>query len=797
MNSLLLYLSLQSLCLHLNAFDISDLSKSIACGTNGWKMVYRQTASNGGFPRGNWCYPNFCSYTPFFTSDYLKFDDLESYQISNGGWAFTMAWDRKYYIQWEQGENPLHVSSSSDSTWERSSYYSTFAQSELMNQYGRMDFNGLGKSDARGIAFDGGSEGGAYYAIGVSQDMDLMDFRDGIPGFLALSGFNYTAKKVELWVWKPDCGNWEERWEPSVSPTLVPTPIPTQNPTVVPTKQPTEHPTEVPTNAPTVNPTIAPTENPTLFPTAAPTQIPTLAPSAAPTMIPTESPTLTPTRYPTDIPTMVPTQNPTESPTNAPSPTPTNSPSRGPTRDPTYSPSPSPSVSPTSSPTNIPTELPSPSPTLSPSVTPTSNPSLSPTATPTSMPTLQPTSIPTANPTTASPTHIPTNKPTDYPTNDPTAPPTENPTMKPTQRPTSEYGGNPIVSVNTDREPVSLIIITSVALLLFIIFLMFTFWLCMTKRVPRFSVCDNARGKSRKKKLTKYISSESDRESDFSSPEKQTKRRNSPMELYVVTPAGESCSSVSEGNSLVEMNNGAQYYDNEQEQKVNSPKLIFSTIATKVITPDAYENSESTSQSYPIIDPSLVIQDSSRPQPSNISDQPFGSDVKNALSEYLTPRETSDFQEKEFCKARETRQVPNMELEKRDTRAIQNDRLSSSENNGSEGENSNSNSVVASLQKDLHPDHVSSHLGVGRILSGPQGERNAKSIEYAASPGEDIPQRKQTFGTGYLNNLRIGDSYNVEPLLVIGESTEENDIFGNDLKVSEAKSAEVTFDKVN
>lgn len=812
MNALLRNFSLQFLCLLLNAFDISELSYSDECGTDGWELVYRQTASHGGFQHGTWCTTSKCSYTPCCNNDILDFNNLEAYKADSGAWAFTLVWDNEYFIQWEQGDNPVYTSANSISNWAQTAYYYTLTVSDVMNQYGRMDFNGLGMSADPGITFDGGSSAGAYYAIGVSTDMQLMDYEDGIPGFISLSGFNYTANFVQLWVWKPECGDWWVQQEPSVSPTWVPTPIPTQNPSMAPTNQPTTHPSDVPTEAPTVNPTmiptVQPTEIPTPFPTSVPsttpTQMPTLSPTASPTVNPTESPTPVPTMHPTDIPTTVPTVIPTKSPTSAPTPTPTNMPSRGPTRDPTPSPSPSPSVSPTSYPTDIPTNIPSPSPTLSPSVTPTSNPTFSPTDNPTFIPTLKPTSIPTANPTTAYPTYNPTNYPTEQPTNDPTAPPTDHPTAKPSQRPTSELPPA-LVSVNTDREPFSLIIITSVALLLFIIFLMFTFWLCMTKRVPRFSLCENARGKSWKKRSAKYVNSisfdrSSHSHSDFEPQKKQTKRRDSQIELYVVTPQGECESSFTEGTSLVEINSETPPYYSKQQQNLNSPILIYSAIATNVITPDTYERSDSSSQFNPIIDPSLVIQDSTRPQQIVIPQESSASSVKNALSEYLTPRETIELQESEFCKARETRQVTNIELfaprETRELRSLQNGGLNPIEDNVSEGENSTSDSCESSLLSDLQPNTVSSHLDVQRIFSGPQGEMNTKSNEYATSPGENIAQRKQTIGTRYLNNLRIADSFIVGPLGT-GEVAEENDIFGIDSRVYEAKGAQVEFDKVN
>jgi len=353
-----------------------------------------------------------------------------------------------------------------------------------------------------------------------------------------------------------------------------------------------------------------------------------------------------------------------------------------------------------------------------------------------------------------------------------------------------------VVSVNTGSEPGSLIIITSVALVLLVIFLMFTFWLCMTKRVPRFSVCDGSRGKYRKKKTAKYlnnISSESDTGFDIDEPEKQNTGRPSQIELYMVAPPGESSSAVSEGDSLMEINTGAGHYYNEQEHDVSNPRLIYSTIATKIITPDAYER-ESSTQSSPIINPSLVIEDSDHWQPRNIAEQSSISDVKDALSEYLTARDT-DIRESELCKSRSTREVPNMELytprETHEIRAIQDDGLSSSEDNGSEGENSNSAFCVASVLKDHQPNPISSHLDVNRTFLEPKGERNAKPIEYSSTPGEEIPQRKQTLGTRYLNNLRIGDSFNVGPLLGNGESSEENDIFGNDSRIFEAKNEKV------
>jgi len=564
---------------HHNAFDIKSLS--VGCEGEGWKEVYRQNKSVGGFPKLLVCQPGKCSHEPWFSTNFLSFDDMEQYKDENGAIAFTMVWDDLWYIQWDQAENPVKIAADSENTWITSSHYYSLRISDNLNQYGQMDFNGLALSDDVGVMFDGRSKDGAWFAVGVSSDLQLLNFDiEGIPAFKSISGFSHTAYFVQLYVWLPDCGDWKLEPDPSVSPTFAPTPIPTYTPSMAPTDNPTWHPTDTPTHvptflpspAPTNAPTMSPTSRPTVAPTPRPTTVPSNYPTFSPTTLPTKQPTVAPTQSPSDWPTEVPTPVPTESPTNDPSPSPTWSPTRGPTRPPTLLPSPSPSESPTvyptdnptfspspvptsipstsptniptflptplptsipsTSPTNIPTSLPSPVPTFKPSTPPTSIPSEYPTSNPTPIPTETPTWSPTPLPTTPEPTNSPTNQPSDSPTDRPTMQPTDKPTVPPTDRPTSEI--EQVVKLQNDDPTISLIIIIAAALLLCIACFCFMCWLSMTKRIPRFSISESYREK-KWRKFSKNRRYETESESEYEIRKKKPKKQSNRIELYVQT----------------------------------------------------------------------------------------------------------------------------------------------------------------------------------------------------------------------------------------------------------------------
>jgi hypothetical protein len=825
MNSLLGYYFLQLLCTNLKAFDIKLVSNTPECGRDGWEMVYSQDVKLGGFPPSPWCVVGFCSHTPW-SQDRLIFSDLGKYEATDGAYAFTMAWDDDYYMQWEQGENPVNTTVNSPNNWEASLYHYTLKVSEEMYQYGQMDFSGLAKSAAVGIMFDGRSSAGAWFAVGVSKE--IMNSNGGIPGYMSKRGDSYIASLVKLWIWKPECGDWKQEPEPSEAPTLIPTPIPTTHPTFAPTDAPTLSPTA----APTMNPTLSPTEVPSLGPTKFPTEIPTGVPTKLPTVRPTYAPSRDPTRNPTDMPTLDPTPTPTESPTNNPSPTPTWSPSRGPTRSPTLLPSPSPSETPTLSPTNSPTSIPSPAPTFSPSSIPTSSPSVSPTEKPTPMPSITPTSFPTENPTTADPTFSPSNYPTDLPTNSPTDKPTDEPTNTPTGRPTKER--SQVVAITNDGS-VSLIIITAGALLLFIIFLIFTLWLFMTKRVPRFSLCEGSRSKSRKKWLNNKRR-ETESETDFQEPRKIHSNGTNRIELYVRTqrsmtdsssrirtkfrgeskrkykerrpdknqdsPA-ESEISLTDDSSIRRIITGTKGYFNEQDVDPNKPKILWSTMdhPSGPVPPKAQEETDSAQDSFSPID-SHIMQDIAHPSPIVIHENPYScssreasdsspikneaysspnkntysSPKNNALTNYLTPQERTEVQENDFGKVHETRQLGKKDPQKEREYQMKDSRVSG-DSILREGENSSSDSTGDSILKDL-PQKFSPHLN---LQTGHHGENSGIKIEIKqnVSPGEHIVRRRSTRGTRLLNNMGIADSYIVEPEWTTGEAADEKNIFGN------------------
>jgi len=847
MNSVLLYFSVHFILKHHYAIDIKSLSKG--CGGEGWFEVYQQNKSLGGFPTSSPCWDGRCDVGSWFSRDFLMFSNLDQYKDENGAIAFTMVWDDEWYIQWDQGENPVKIAADAENTWKTSSHYYSLRISDNLNQHGQMDFNGLALSKDVGVMFDGRSTDGAWFAVGVSSDLELMKFDIyGIPAFKSISGRKHMAYFVQLYVWLPYCGNWRLQMEPSLSPTFEPTPIPTYRPSMAPTDHPTWHPTDKPTHVPTFlpspGPTNAPTRSPTSRPTFAPTPRPTTVPSnyptSSPTTFPTKRPTEAPTPRPSDKPTWVPTPVPTQSPTNDPSPSPTWSPSRGPTRPPTFSPSPVPSESPTvyptdfptflpspvptsipsTSPTNNPTFLPSPVPTFKPSTPPTSNPSEFPTGNPTPIPTEKPTRDPTPVPTTLVPTNSPTNHPSDSPTHRPTMQPTDKPTVRPTDRPTSEM--EQVVKVKNDAPTmtITLILIITAALLLCIALLCFMCWLSMTKKIPRFSMSESYREKKRKK-FSKNIRYETESESEYEVRKKKPKKQSNRIELYVKTRRStsdsqssplkinyqggssnpwtkgrgdhrlntprETESSITDGTSIREVKNVAPIYVNELEQISSRPKLLWSALSRSAPSNSVpVESSDSEQDSVSPIVESIILQDPPIPSPVIISEEIHTSPVKNALSDFLTPRDTRDTRdtmdltESEFCKARETRQVSSRVL----FSPIKNHSIEepvilgfSSSEYSKEGENSNSDEHDPSVINDL-PKQISL-LDIDRnFTTGPAGEKNPISVKYLprTSPGEDIMRRKTSDG---LNSLGIADSFRAEPVWKDGEAAEDHYVFGS------------------
>jgi len=829
MNSMPLYFLVQSLLVYSNAFDILSLSNTPECGNEGWAKVYSQKTSNGGFPTSLSCSTTQCSHWTMFTTDSLKFDNFDQYKAEDGAIAFTMVWDDEYYIQWEQGENPVEVSADSPNTWKTSAYYYTLTVSDEMNQYGQMDFNGLGRSADAGIMFDGRCSSGAWFAIGVSTQMQLIDFDDGIPGFISISGYNYTADLVELYVWLPECGDWTRQAEPSDAPTFVPTSIPTKS--MAPTQWPTQHPTPAPTYAPTFSPTPAPSDapteapspRPTLAPTPGPTNVPSNNPTGMPTHSPTFSPTTSPTVRPTDFPSNTPTVSPTQVPTPNPSDIPTEAPTPIPTESPTNDPSPSPTYNPTGVPTKPPTISPSPSPSVSPSRQPTESPTDPPSAAPTippttSKPSLSPTENPTAKPTTPDPTHSPTNHPTDHPTYSPTFQPTDKPTITPTGRPTSETD----LLIAKDQN-MSLIIITVVALLLFVIFIIFTCWLFMTKRVPRFSICEGSRGKSRKKRSYKDKRCETDSESDSERHKKKRKNQSNRIELIVKTGSstnyprikggdnnmlnrtrGETDSSFTDGASTYKIKTAGQRHYSKRGQKSSGPKLLWSAKCRSAPSHSIQEESSGSAQDS-IIGSSLILQDPPIPSPNK---KTYASTGKNPLSEYLTPRDTIDSQGGEFYEARETRQVSDrVFISPKKTHYTKELQIvgSSSSEYSKEGENSTSDLQEDSVLKDLPTKAVSSHLDSNRNFKASRdGEKSPISIKHnqLTTPGEDLARRRTSAG---LRSLGIADSFNPEPIWATGEVAEENFVFDSEFQPEsgskhwsyENKGAEDEVDNAN
>eukprot|EP01084_Bolivina_argentea_P269594 458228_1 len=153
----------------------------------------------------------------------------------------------------------------------------------------------------------------------------------------------------------PLCNN-PISWQPTLSPSHIPSTTPSESPTKTPSQLPTKSPTKTPSNSPT--------KTPSHFPTKTPSKSPTKTPSKSPTKTPIKDPTQSPTKYPTQLPTKTPSKNPTQFPTK----NPTKYPSIYPTKYPTKQPSNLPTKSPTNQPTKSPTKYPTPKPTISPTI---------------------------------------------------------------------------------------------------------------------------------------------------------------------------------------------------------------------------------------------------------------------------------------------------------------------------------------------------------------------------------------------------------------------------------------------
>jgi len=406
--------------------------------------------------------------------------------------------------------------------------------------------------------------------------------------------------------------------------------------------------------------------------------------------------------------------------------------------------------------------------------------------------------------------------------------PTDKPTVPPTHRPTSEMA--PVVKLE-NGEPISLIIIIVAALVLCTIFVCFMWWLSITKRIPRFSVSESYRTKN-KKKSSKNKRYETESESEYEVRKKKHKQSNR-IELYVqtrrtsdsvsspvnvtyqggasipwskgrvddrlITPL-ETESSITEGNSIRELKNAPPIYVNELDQMSSRPKLLWSAISRSAPSNSIPEESSDSEHSVSPLADSLVLQDPPVPSPIIILEEIHGSPVKNALSEFLTPRDTMDSQDSEFINARETRQVSSRVLFSPKNKKNIDEPLIvgfSSSEYSKEGENSNSDGHDQSIITDL-PKQISL-LEIDRnFTTGGDGEKNSISIKYKprTSPGEDMMRRKTSGG---LSSLGIADSYNAEPIWKDGEAAEDHYVFGNAFQPAswayETKDADAELDK--
>lgn len=177
------------------------------------------------------------------------------------------------------------------------------------------------------------------------------------------------------------------------SPTTIPTLSPSSMPSAVPSPSPTKLPTTLDPTPLSAEPTLMPSPSPTALPTSSePSLSPSVMPSPSPSLKPSAMPTPSPTKAPI-VPTLMPSPSPTMLPT-------TRVPSQAPSLMPSPSPTALPSTLPTPMPTQVPeTLIPSLSPSLMPSPSPSAVPSVVPTTSPTSPPSLSPTDAPTSSPT--------------------------------------------------------------------------------------------------------------------------------------------------------------------------------------------------------------------------------------------------------------------------------------------------------------------------------------------------------------------------------------------------------------
>jgi len=333
-----IFLYLYGAVAEFNLDTISGISNN--CHKGGWVKLYQQSASSIWHAGAmSWCKPSKCLYSPIISTDYLNFDIISSYE--GNGYAFLMAWDDTYWIQWKQKDNPLALSADSKPDPLSGDFEFTLVASDNIRSWGIVDFHGLSYSSDSGVILDGRSSMGTWFAIGVTEAANA-DVSYGIPGWITGTDPEYAiknyAQEVKLYVWDPICGNWGNF--PTESPTTpfptVPQPTfqpttlsPTVSPSIIPTESPTKTPTMPPTEFPTVQPTIYPT---TSYPTHSKTSYPT-------TSHPTEYPTLSKTSYPTtSVPTNMPTYRPSEFIDSRTSITPTFTPTISPTINTTLQP---------------------------------------------------------------------------------------------------------------------------------------------------------------------------------------------------------------------------------------------------------------------------------------------------------------------------------------------------------------------------------------------------------------------------------------------------------------------------
>lgn len=389
--------------------------------------------------------------------------------------------------------------------------------------------------------------------------------------------------------------------------------------------------------------------------------------------------------------------------------------------------------------------------------------------------------------------------------------PTDKPTVEPTDRPTTEF--EQVVRLENDEPTMSLIIIIVAALLLCVAFLCFMCWLSMTRRIPRFSISESYREK-KWRRFSKNKRYETESESEYEVRKKKPRKKSNRIELWVQTRRStsdsqsspvkiyqggasnqwtkgggdhrflnprETESSITDGTSIREVKNTAPIYVHELDQIASRPKLLWSALSRSGLSnsvPEESSDSEQDSVS-PIVE-SFILQDPPIPSPVIISEEIHRSPASNALSEFLSSRDsrdtrdTMDLKESEFCNARETRQVSSRVLfSPEEIHSIEEPLILgfSSSEYSKEGENSNSDEHDESKQISL--------LDIDRNFTrGQAGEKNSISIKQLprTSPGEDMMRRTTVDG---LRSLRIVDSFREEPVGRDGEAAEDHYVFGS------------------